>query len=313
MLPYFERFIGAYPTVFDLAKAELHDVLLNWEGLGYYSRARNLHDAARDVVELHGGRIPDSLEDIRKLKGVGPYTSAAVLSIAYGKPHAVVDGNVIRLITRYLGMTGDIRRADTLRSIHDFVSRQIDMDSPGDYNQAMMELGSRICKPSKPLCSDCPLEASCVALHSLTTEKIPYKPRKTPVPHFDVVVGCIFNDAGDILITKRPENAMLGGLWEFPGGKRETGETLVGTLHRELDEELGIEVEIIGRVSKIKHAYSHFKISLHGYICKQVGGRTIVSGTNIRWVKLDELTNYPFPKANRNLIDYLMKSVHQNF
>jgi A/G-specific adenine glycosylase len=305
--PYYLRFIEAFPSVNDLASADLHDVLMLWEGLGYYTRGRNLHKAAQVVAKQHGSRFPESYEGMLSLPGVGPYTAAAVSSIAFGSPHAVVDGNVIRVISRLSGIEDDVRNQSTKSAIQAIADTLIDPSNPGDFNQAVMELGSLVCIPSKPRCEECPLAPWCVAFKMARTDSIPYKAPKPKVPHYDIVVAIISNNKGELLIARRPENAMLGGLWEFPGGKVNSDETLILALHREIEEELGIDVAIKREFMQLKHAYSHFKITLHAYLCDHLDGEPIPkASTEIRWVGADRLGEFPFPKANRRLTLALM-------
>lgn len=309
-MPYYFRFLERFPTVHDLANADIHDVLVLWEGLGYYSRARNLHHAAKTVAERYNGEFPSDWDTMRGLKGVGDYTTAAVLSIAYQKQHGVVDGNVIRFVTRYAGIEDDIRSAKTKSTIQELVNSWIPADKPGDFNQAMMELGSLVCTPKNPKCGECPLQTECIAARTLKTEQIPYKSASAKVPHHTIVAGIVCDyETGRILIARRPENAMLGGLWEFPGGKREQGESLEDALHRELMEELGIEIQNPVAFHTLKHAYSHFKITLHAYLCEIASGVPAPkSSTEIKWVLPHELLDYPFPKANRVLTQKLIET-----
>lgn len=309
--PYFNRFIERFPDVKELAKAEQQDVLKVWEGLGYYSRARNLHNAAKTVVEKFDGKIPDNEKEILQLKGVGPYTASAVLSIAFSKPHAVVDGNVLRVLTRYLGIEDDIRSTRTKNTIQDAADELLDKNRPGDFNQAIMELGATICTPSNPNCEDCPINADCVAYSTMKTDTIPYKSPAKKRPHHQIGVGIIQSD-DEVLIALRPEDAMLGGLWEFPGGKQKKGEDIKKTVARELKEELGVEVNVTKPFMKLDHAYSHFKITLHAYLCEMVSGQPqSKTSQEIKWVPINELDQYPFPKANRKLTEKLMKPDHQ--
>jgi len=305
--PYFNRFVEHFPTVNDLAAASQQEVLAVWEGLGYYSRARYLHEAAQTVVEKFGGRVPDTWDEITKLKGIGPYTAAAVLSIAYQKPHAVVDGNVIRVLSRYLGIEDDVRRSATKSRIQEHADELLDRERPGDFNQALMELGALVCTPSDPACEECPVSAGCIARKQVKTEEIPYKSPAKKVPHHNIGVGILINRNGEVLIALRPEDAMLGGLWEFPGGKQKEDESIRETIVRELDEELGVKAKIIEPFMQLNHAYSHFKITLHACICKIVEGHPEPkTSQKIQWVAIDKLNDFPFPKANRRLTDKLM-------
>ncbi len=305
-IPYYQRFLSEFPTVYDLAQADRQHVLKLWEGLGYYSRARNLQDAARTVVNEFNGIIPDTFPEIKKLKGIGPYTAAAILSIAFQKPHAVVDGNVLRVLSRFFGISDDIRNQKTKNSIQQLVDEIIPDSNPGDFNQAVMELGATVCLPSKPLCESCPLSVSCIAFKSAQTEKIPYKSPSKKIPHYDIGVGILCNEKNQVLIALRPEDAMLGGLWEFPGGKRKKEESIRKTVYRELHEELGVEAEIQRYFMTVKHTYSHFRITLKAFICNiRKGNPKPVSSQEIRWIDLREIDQYPFPKANKELVQRL--------
>lgn len=305
--PYFKRFIEHFPTVEDLAKADQQEVLKIWEGLGYYSRARHLHAAAQLVVDEFGGTVPDNWDDITELKGVGPYTASAILSIAYQKKHAVVDGNVIRVLSRYFGIEDDVRSTKTKNMIQDYADELISEERPGDFNQALMELGATVCTPSNPDCKKCPLQEGCVAYKTVKTDTIPYKSASKKRPHHQIGVGIIINENEEVLIALRPEDAMLGGMWEFPGGKQEENEEIEETVIRELKEELGVEVSITKPFMKLDHAYSHFKITMHAYLCKLENGMPDPqSSQEIRWISIDKLADYPFPKANRKLTEKLM-------
>lgn len=305
-IPYFHRFMERFPTVYDLAEADQQQVLKIWEGLGYYSRARNLHHASKMVVDEFDGEIPDNEKEIKQLKGIGPYTASAVLSIAYAKPHAVVDGNVLRVLSRYLGIENDIRSSQTKSTIQDAADELIDKNRPGDFNQAVMELGATICTPSSPKCDQCPISADCIAFSTLKTDTIPYKSPAKKRPHHHIGVGIIKVD-DEVLIALRPEDAMLGGLWEFPGGKQKENEDIKKTVVRELKEELDVDVAISKPLMKLDHAYSHFKITLHAYLCELKNGKPKPkTSQKIQWVPIRELDQYPFPKANRKLTEKLM-------
>lgn len=306
VIPYYHRFLKSFPTIQSLAEAEQQDVLKCWEGLGYYSRGRNFHQSAKIVFNSYGGVIPSDYEQFIALKGVGPYTAAAVLSIAFGKKYAVVDGNVIRVITRYLGIEEDIRSSRVKNAVQDFVNEEIPSDTPGDFNQSVMELGAMVCKPVAPDCDKCPLSSQCVAFNSAKTDIIPYKSKAKKIPHYDIGVGLILNTKNELLIALRPNDGMLGGLWEFPGGKNEQSESIEETVARELKEELGVDVKVYGKFRMIKHIYSHFKITLHSYWCSiEIGDPQPKSSQELKWVTLGEIDQYPFPKANRTLIDDL--------
>ena len=306
--PYFERFIAQFPTVFELAVADQQQVLKAWEGLGYYSRARNLHAASKMIVEDFNGKLPESYDEIIKLKGIGPYTAAAITSIAFGKPNAVVDGNVVRVITRYFGIEEDVRSSKTTKEVQAHVDELISNEFPADFNQGMMEIGATICKPSNPDCLNCPIQSDCIATKMAKTDTIPFKSPAKKKPHKQIGVGIIEREDGKVLIALRPENVMLGGLWEFPGGKQEEGENIQQTVERELKEELGVEVHAYKEFMKLKHVYSHFSITLHAYSCTLISGEPKPkSSQEIRWVDISELEKFPFPKANKQLTKKLIE------
>lgn len=302
VIPYYHRFLERFPDVCSLANAPQHDLLSLWEGLGYYRRARNLHAAAKQICHDHGGRIPDEYDTLLALKGVGPYTAAAVLSIAFNRRHAVMDGNVMRVVSRVSGIRDDIRSASVTRRIQAIVDDAIPCDRPADFNQAMMELGATVCTPKKPSCGSCPLSDDCLALRDGSVAQIPFKSPKASVPHHRIVVGIVSDADGRMLIARRPDEAMLGGLWEFPGGKVSHGESDEQALRRELREELGIEVGDLTPFHTLKHAYSHFKITMVAYKSRlRSGDPKPLASKELKWVRVDELDAYPFPKANRTL------------
>ncbi len=305
--PYFDRFTTAFPTVEALAAADLDDVLKAWEGLGYYSRARNLHRAAQRVVEDFGGTVPDTEEAIRSLPGVGPYTAAAVLSIAYGVPLAVLDGNVIRVLSRVFAVEDDVTSGRTRRRLQALADALLDHAAPGRWNESVMELGATVCTPASPDCPRCPLRAVCAAFASGEPERLPVAKARAPVPHHDIAVGVIEDEAGRVLVQQRPTDAMLGGLWEFPGGKAEPGESLPDACRREIREELGVEVEVGEPIARIRHAYSHFRITLHAFRCRIVAGEPVHHAAQpIRRVAVEDLADLAFPRANRRLIEALV-------
>lgn len=307
VIPYYERFLNQFPGVQDLADASQQEVLKMWEGLGYYSRARNMHKAAQEVVNKYDSTFPDTYDELLNLKGIGPYTAAAISSIAFNRKQAVLDGNVIRVLSRYFGIKDDVRRSKVKNEIQEIADMLIPAENPGDFNQALMELGATICTPKKPACDNCPLSVNCIAYKSAETEIIPYKSPQKKIPQYQIGVGMITNNKGELLIALRPDDAMLGGLWEFPGGKKEEGEELPQTVQRELLEELGVLVDVGEKFMELKHAYSHFKITLHAYWCTINSGTPIPkSSTELNWVALDEIDNYPFPKANKVLIEKLL-------
>jgi A/G-specific adenine glycosylase len=303
--PYYARFLDAYPTVAELAAAPLDDVLKRWEGLGYYSRARNLHRAAQVVIAEHGGQFPHTAEGLQALPGIGRYTAGAIASIAFGERAPVLDGNVIRVFSRLDDLADDVTQPATIARLWLLAEERLPTARVGDYNQALMDLGRVICKPRAPLCGDCPVRAHCRAYASGTQGERPVKAAKAKTPHYDVTAGMIWDVRGKLLIAQRPLNGLLGGLWEFPGGKAEPGETLEACLARELHEELGIAVEVGALFVVVRHTFTHFRITLHAFTCHyhdQSGDPQALGVRDWAWVAPDGLDHYSFGKADRQVI-----------
>jgi len=310
--PYFHRFILIFPTVQSLAEADIHRVMKAWEGLGYYSRARHLHAASRQMMSRFQGMIPDNLTDLLSLPGIGRYTAGAILSIAFGKPAPVLDGNVIRVLTRVFHVTDNIDKAITRKVLWELAERLLPKDNIRSFNQALMELGALICKPVNPNCSICPLLSVCQASKLRLQAMLPVRSPRKPVPHYDVTAGVIWK-ANRLLITLRPPKGLLGGLWEFPGGKVKPKETLEACLKREIMEELNLKVDIKFHLISVKHAYTHFKITLHAFECQYQNGHIRKDPDAIddfRWIAASELDQYAFPGADRKVITAIYKKHH---
>jgi A/G-specific adenine glycosylase len=309
VIDYFTRFLDRFPTVQALAAAPLDDVLKMWEGLGYYSRARNLHRTAQLVVTEWDGRFPDNVRDLQTLPGIGRYTAGAIASLAFGEDAPVLDGNVIRVFARLYDMPDDVTQQATRRQLWELAETLIPPGEAGAYNEALMELGRTICKPHTPQCDPCPIQRHCRAFAAGTQLARPVKKKRAPAPHYDVAAGIIYgqgDQAGRILIAKRPADGLLGGLWEFPGGKQEDDESLPVTLARELQEELGITVTVGDFVVKVRHAFTHFKITLHAFECQHVAGEPAkIDVADFAWVTLDEMAQYAFGKADQRIIEEL--------
>lgn len=301
VIPYYERWLKVFPDIGSLSRASLRKVLREWQGLGYYQRARNLHKAAKTIVREYGGRIPDDECTLGSLPGFGPYTTAAVLSLVYGKPQPVIDANVRRVLMRVLGLRGtaEARVDKTLRA---FLETVFSKDSPGDFNQAMMELGALVCRSRNPQCLACPVREFCRAAREGTQEIIP-RPRTLGLEKIEAVVAVIEKD-GRILIQKRPSRGLLADLWEFPGGKVERGESLVQALRREVREELGAEVEDVRRLTTVHHAYTRFQVTLRAYACK-LRDEDFKTGPRRRWVTLNSIRRYPLPSGSVKIVDFL--------
>ncbi len=306
VIPYYQRFLERFPTVAVLAAASLPEVLKMWEGLGYYARARNLHRAAIEIEQKYGGRFPETYGELRTLPGFGDYIAGAVAALAFGQPVPAVDGNARRVLARLFAIAEDVTRGPAARRLKETAADLVDPATPADWTQAVMELGATICLPRAPKCLLCPLYAICQARRQGLQEDLPVKVTKKKLPHYDVTAAVIEQD-GRVLIAQRPLEGMLGGLWEFPGGKKEPGETLAECLRREIREELGLEIEVGPPVTTVKHSYTHFKITLHAFYCRLVKGRPQALGVaDWRWVTLAELDRFAFPRTDLKIIAVLV-------
>ncbi|HAL91609.1 MAG TPA: A/G-specific adenine glycosylase [Verrucomicrobia bacterium] len=307
VIPYFHRFLARFPGPAALAAAPLQDVLKLWENLGYYSRARQIHKAAKILVRDHGGRLPSDPEQLATLPGLGPYTTAAIASFAFGHPLAVLDGNVIRVFARLLALPDDVGLSATKKKLQQLANDLLLRDQPAATNEAWMELGALICTPRAPRCPECPMRGVCRAIKSKTPEAFPVKKKKMKVPHKVVGAAVILNAKNQILIAQRKaEGGMLAGLWEFPGGKIAPGETMPQCIARELKEEMGIDIEVGPHLVTVPHAYSHFTIDLHAHFARIRSGRPRhLECAGHAWTTRDRFGDFPFSKADHGIIHAL--------
>jgi len=301
VIPYYEKWIHQFPDVQTLSASSLQRVLKAWQGLGYYQRAKNLHKASRILMEKYKGKIPSDYEELIKLPGFGPYTTAAVLSIAYNKLFPVIDANVRRVWMRLMGMAKESTpKVD--KAIQTFMQPYLSPQKMGQFNQAVMELGSLVCRPKNPLCLLCPLQDHCKAFLLGEQEIIP-RPQKRNTRKIEAVIG-IMEKRGKYLIQKRPPQGLLSDLWEFPGGKRRKDETLEQALRREIREELGAEIEGIQLLTQVKHAYTQFQVKLSAFQCRPRTAPSL-SRDGHRWVTLKGMRKYPFPSGSAKIIQFL--------
>jgi len=308
VIAYYHRWLAQFPTVEVLAAAPLARVLKLWEGLGYYSRAHNLHAAAQTQVAEYDGRLPPTARELQQLKGIGRYTAGAVASIAFNEAVPVVDGNVIRVLTRLFDMADVVTETAVKNRLWALAAELVPPERPGDYNQALMELGQTVCLPGAPRCHACPLAAHCRARQHGSELERPVKPPRLATPYYDVAAAVIWRDDGRFLIAQRPLEGLLGGLWEFPGGKMEDGETLPQALSREIREELALEIAVGRPLKPIKHAYTHFRIALHPFHTRWLSGEPQHLGVaDHAWVNLDDLDRYPFAVTDQKIIGQLRR------
>lgn len=306
--PYYQRWLHEYPTISRLAVAKQDEVLKSWEGLGYYSRARNLHRGAKFVMDVFDGKLPQEMDALLKIPGIGPYTAAAIASLAFGMKVPLIDGNVLRVFARLTQLKANITLSRTRSDIRAKLVTLIPGKQAAAFNQGLMDLGRVLCTPRNPDCPHCPVNQICQARQAGDMEDYPVKPSRKRIPHYHIVVGLICKDQ-QVLIQRRPESGLLGGLWEFPGGKIETGETGETALLREVMEETGLEVGLGEKIGTIQHAYTHFKITLTAWFCDWIEGeaQTHAASEN-RWVSMAELKQFAFPKANLKILELIQQN-----
>jgi A/G-specific adenine glycosylase len=310
VVAYFVRWMEQFPSVEALAAADQQSVLKAWEGLGYYARARNAHRAAQIIVSEHGGRIPDNREALLQLPGIGEYTAGAILSMAFGQAEPVLDGNVKRVLSRLADIEQPIDERATLKQLWSMATRLVQAAPAADagrLNEALMELGATVCTPSNPKCLICPVAEGCTAQRRGTQQLRPVKSAPRRTPHYEVAAGVIWRGEpgqSQMLIAQRPQDAMLGGLWEFPGGKLEPEDAdLQACLRREIAEELGIDIRVGEKLTVVQHAYTHFRITLHAFHAHHVEGEPQLLGcADWRWVARADLNHYPFPVTDQKII-----------
>ncbi len=302
VIPYFQRWMERFPDVASLSRASLQEVLRAWQGLGYYRRARNLHQAARTIVSEHEGRIPVDYATLRSLPGFGPYTTAAVLSIAFSRPFPVVDANVRRVGMRLIGLRGEAATPRDDQTLLAYLEPMLPSRNPGAFNQALMELGALVCRAKNPACLICPLSEFCRAYARGEQEIIP-RPRRRISIRLEAVIG-IIREGDRYLIQKRPDSGLLAGLWEFPGGKLEPNEAPEQALRRELREELGVDMNDADYLTTVEHAYTQFRVRLHAYVCR-LSRRPKLKRDTHRWVTLSGMRRYPFASGSVRIIKRL--------
>ncbi|MBL0712729.1 MAG: A/G-specific adenine glycosylase [Desulfosarcina sp.] len=305
VIPYYHRFLESFPDLASLARADRQAVLKHWEGLGYYRRAHHLHSAARQLIDAGDGGVPDRRKPFRALPGVGDYIANAVMSIAYDKPYAVVDGNVKRVLARLCGIGTAVNHPAAHREFQVVADRLLERKRPGTFNQALMELGALVCTPRNPDCNACHWQADCFARQNGVVATYPYRIRKKPVPEHAMVAGVICHRKR-LLIVQRPSEGLLAGLWEFPGGRRREGERAEAACRRILHQTTGLAVTVEQKITQVRHAYTHFKIVLDLFLCRKDSGRVRLQGPQaFHWIRPDQLNVFPFPGAHKKAFPLL--------
>lgn len=305
VLPYFERWMKAFPTIKAVAEASEDQLLKLWEGLGYYHRALNIQKTARLIMEKYSGDFPKNYEDIIQLPGIGAYTAGAICSIAFNQDRPVVDGNVVRVLARLLDYRENVNKNRSF--FWKTAASLIPKGQARRFNQAMMEFGALQCIPKNPTCNTCPLQKQCKAYKAGTQNDLPFRGGvKSKVP-IQVSIAIIQKN-GKIFIQKRKDTGLMAGLWEFPGGQVEKGESPQQALHREIDEELGIQIKNLRPFMQFRHSYTKYLVHLHCFLAEYDQGRIqLQAASRSKWVKPRNLSNFAFPAANVKLIDRLLQ------
>lgn len=309
VVPYFLKWMDQFPNIQAVAEADQEAVLKAWEGLGYYTRVKNIQAAAQTVWAQYDGILPSDMPSLLALPGIGPYTAAAIASLAFSQPVPVVDANVQRVIARILNLSHPIRSARAQKTVRSAVSGLI-FHGGGDsrsLNQALMELGALVCMPRNPFCAVCPVKGQCLSLAAEVVHLRPVLPDQKSSIALQVAAGILL-DKERILIQKRPAHGLMANLWEFPGGKLQAGESPEQALVREFREELELNIQVLDKITVIKHSYTRFRVTLHVYWCAMTppGQEPVLhAASDFRWAAAKELDQYPFPAADCKLIQML--------
>ncbi len=303
--PYYRRFLSAFPTVRALADAPRDRVMMLWEGLGYYSRARNLHRSAGIVARECGGRLPRDPGELAALPGIGRSTAGAIAAIAFRADSPILDANAKRVIARLFAVEEPLSRTSVQRRLWTISQGLIPPGKGRETALALMDLGATVCVPRRPHCPACPLKGHCGGRRAGIQDTIPARPAKRKLPHHDVVVAWILDGRGRVLAGRRPDRGLLGGLWELPGGRRKTGESREEALRRELREGWGMRVTVGDRLASLPQGFSHFRTTVHAYRCRRTGGPPRPE-REWRWMRPEDLSSLPFPRTYRRLIETVL-------
>lgn len=300
VIPYFERFLQRFPTLDVLARADEHDVLRHWEGLGYYSRARNIHKTARVIVESLAGNFPQQVPELLDLPGIGRYTAGAVASFAFDRRAPILEANTLRLYCRLLGYTGDPRSKEGQELLWHFAEEILPKRQPGQFNQALMELGQTVCSPVRPACENCPVNLCCGAFARGLQETIPQpvrKPEITAVTETSVIV----RRGSQCLLVQRQPGERWAGLWDFLRFEGDTGDVPPGEIPPRVRATTGLEVAGMELLTEIRHSVTRFRITLRCYTAESRRGKARTEPREHRWVPVSELQEYPLSVTGRKL------------
>lgn len=300
VIPYFERWMQRLPSMASLAQASEQDVLSAWEGLGYYSRARNMHKAARIVLQQHAGMLPGDVQSLRCLPGIGRYTAAAIASIAFGQDVAILDGNVRRVLARVFDISEYADSPQGEKQLWALAATHLPPGRGGDYNQALMDLGATICRPRNPLCEVCPLAGLCQARALGVQEQRPVMKPRPAIPTRVHAAAVIVRD-GKVLLSLRPSAGLLGGLWEFPNAP--VGEEPSVELAPAIEAAYGLKARPGPALGTVRHAYTHFKVIVHVFGCEAESVPEALT-----WAAVASLSDYPMGKVDRQIADRIAHS-----
>jgi A/G-specific adenine glycosylase len=307
--PYFERWMERFPDIQTLAASPLQEVLKAWEGLGYYTRARNLHRAAQQAVAQFGGQLPPDKRLLFSLPGVGRYTAGAILSLAFGLPEPALDGNARRVLCRLYNVEEDAGKAPAQGLLWRLATQlvtQAPAGRAGDLNESLIELGALICGPRTPQCGACPLDRICVARRLGVQSERPVVSKRRALPHYPAVAGVIRGADGRLLMVQRHPDGLLGGMWGFPGGIVRQRRALPVSLELAVADLVGIEVAAIEVLLSFRHTYTHFSITLHAFRCElRAGTPRPLKCAQVAWIPPSDLEGYPFPVTDRKIIRFL--------
>lgn len=306
VIPYFLRFIEQFPTIEALAFAKEKKVLKAWEGLGYYSRVRNLQEAVREVAEHYGGVVPNTKDEISQLKGVGPYTAGAILSIAYGVAEPAVDGNVLRVFSRLMASYEDISKQKTRKNTEKILYEVISKENPSSFNQGIMELGALICTPTSPSCTICPVQRHCEAFKRNIQHELPIKAKKAKPKRKKMAAAMMIDDQGQALIHQRPSTGLLANLWEFPNVEVSNEDKVKKELETFLESKYGVGCEVEEKILSVEHVFSHLVWDIDVFKVK-IERKVETSDENIRWKTVEAMYEYPFPVSQQKIRDYCLK------
>ncbi len=305
VIPFFRNFLKSFPTIQALADANPQELLHAWAGLGYYSRVRCLQKAAQEIVKKHVGRLPETYCDLLALPGIGRYTAGAILSIAFNKPYSVVDGNVTRVLSRLFLLTEDSRTSKFRKILWNLAGQLLSRNSPGNFNQALMELGATICSPRSPACLLCPWNAECLARREGLEEQLPRKTGRSESVESQQAVAVV-GHRGRYLIVKRKGARILRDFWEFPGCEFKQAEDLRHALASRIHRDLGLKICLKDRLVTVKHAITKHRITIQAFLAELNPSQPTPTKSRItRWVRLSEVDRYPFGSASMRILKAL--------